>query len=75
MALAALKAERAGAAISVFHRKNIKRRLQGTARSMRHWGIVPGGQILRLKAISSSWLITTTQTMGPCHLSFSSDSQ
>lgn len=58
-----------------FHRKNITRRLQVTTRSMRHWGTMPGGQIFRLKAISSSQLITNTQTMGSCHLSFSSDSK
>lgn len=50
-----------------FHRKNIKRRLQGNTRSMRHWGTIPGGQIFRVKAISSSQLITNTQTMGSCH--------
>lgn len=70
VALAAFRAERAGAAVS----ESIKRRLQGTTRSMRHWGTIPGGQIFRLKAISSSQLIANTRTMGSCHLSFSSDS-
>lgn len=68
VALDALRAERAGIAISLFLRRNVKRWLQRTARSMRHCGAMPGGQVFRLKAISSSQLITTAQTHGALSL-------